>query len=123
MGDETAILHVNRGEVRAESGVRKKHRWWARSSGLGFWQREIPACAVRRSETASVIGIEALVGFRGEVKPLIHKGQQLLPTDKVEITRQRAQVVEKGAASSQFAAYGLIHPTTERQDTVEEKGQ
>ena len=65
----------------------------------------------------------ALTRLWSKVKTLIHKGDQLLPTVKAEITGQRAQVVEEGASDSEFAAYSLIHQTAEVQDAMKEKGQ
>ena len=58
-----------------------------------------------------------------QVESLIHESEQLLPTSEVEVACQRSQVVEEGAPDRQFAAYSLIHLTTEVQNTVEEEGQ
>ena len=94
-----------------------------KSSGSSFRQRAIPAYAGRRCKTASIGRGGVLAGLRSKIESVIHEGEQLLPTGEVKVAGQRSQVVEKGAAGSQFTAYSLIHQTAEVQDAMEEEGQ
>lgn len=96
-GTEAAVLQVNEGAGCVARCARKEVRWPVRPFGPSFRQGAIPAYSVRRGETASVAGLVGLTGFWSKVEPLVHKGEQLLPTGKVEIAGQRAQVIEEGA--------------------------
>jgi hypothetical protein len=48
-----------------------------------FWQGAMPAYSVRRCERASIAGIGVLTRLWSKVEPLIHEGEQLLPTGEV----------------------------------------
>jgi hypothetical protein len=92
-------------------------------SDFSFAQVAIAASSEKSHKIVSVGKGSVLTRFWVKIKTLIHKGDQSLPTVKVEIPGQGSQVVEEGASDSEFAADSLIHQTAEVQDAMKEKGQ
>lgn len=60
--------------------------------------------------------------FGRQLKASDHKGDEMLPTSEEEVTRQRAEIIEKGAACTQFSTQPLVGSVTQMECGVTEEG-